>query len=186
MRSVHVPSFFGPHFPVFSPNARKCGLEKLQKRTLFMQCLIETVECSCTQLCDGSCPCSAFGLKYTDLCRWEGTSDEYTKEFDDNELSETEMKGMKMMIITVMKFYENMEIIDIVQQTWYFEKNLTNLIELRKCSVFTFSFVALICTYQKWEGLRTFQISCVLAKYYWWNHGLNYLTLFSVRCDRAK
>ena len=27
VKSVRIRSYFGPHFPVFSPNARKCGPE---------------------------------------------------------------------------------------------------------------------------------------------------------------
>ena len=37
VKSVRIRSFSGPYFPVFSPNARKYGQEKLRIRTLFMQ-----------------------------------------------------------------------------------------------------------------------------------------------------
>ena len=36
--SASIWSFPGPYFPVFSPNARKCGPEKHRIRTLFTQC----------------------------------------------------------------------------------------------------------------------------------------------------
>ena len=40
MKSVRIRSYSGPHFPVFRPNAGKCGPEKLRIRTLFTQCKV--------------------------------------------------------------------------------------------------------------------------------------------------
>ena len=37
VKSVCIRSYSGPHFPVFSPNAGKCGPAYLQIRTLFTQ-----------------------------------------------------------------------------------------------------------------------------------------------------
>ena len=38
VKSVHIRSFSGPHFPVFRTNTRKYGAEKLPIRTRFTQC----------------------------------------------------------------------------------------------------------------------------------------------------
>ena len=54
------------------------------------EAIFEMMECKYTQICEGNCPCSAFGLKCTDLCRCEGNCNNSTEEFDEKEFGETE------------------------------------------------------------------------------------------------